>query len=233
MHTLYSSSLHIIALLVYSTVTIPLFPSAITNADSNVLAQLGNGTNLRSPEMAAGPEDLLESIISPGNLMDSVLEEVRNPNTSETSVDSGEPGSYSHGENIILSHQVIPAKDFIHLFDTYPFTIAEGSVSAKLPCDSDSSTPLSVMIGQIPILNPVDLTIEEDLSRPGYMCLYNFEIRQNSTGINSTGMRDASAITDIVLFNNGDERIVLPNTSTLVIGVTKLHPLQNATNPGT
>ena len=228
MHTSYHSSLYIVALFLYSTVIIPPFPSAITNADSNVLAQFGNGTNLRPPDMAAGPEDLLESIISPGNLMDSVLEEVRNTNTSGTNVDGGEPGAYSHGENIILSHQVIPAKDFIHLFDTYPFTIAEGSISAKLPCDSDNSTPLSVMIGQIPKLHPVDLTIEEDLSRPGYMCLFNFEIKQNSTS-----MRNASAITDIVLFNTGGERLVLPNTSTLVIGVTNLHPLQNTTNPGT
>jgi hypothetical protein len=228
MHTSYSSSLHIIALFLYSTIIIPLFPSAITNADSNVLAQLSNGTNLRSSDLATGPEDLLESIVSPGNLMDSVLEEVRNTNTSDTSVDSIEPDSYSHGENIILSHQVIPAKDFIHLFDTYPFTIMEGSISAKLPCDSDNSTPLRVMIGQIPKLLPTNLSIEEDLSRPGYMCLYNFEIQQNSTS-----MRNASAITDIVLFNTSGERIVLPNTSTLVIGVTKLHPLQNTTNPGT
>lgn len=228
MHTLESSSLHIIALFLYSTVFIPLLPSVITNADSNVLAQFSNGTNLGSPSMTTGPEELLESIGSPGNLMDSVLEEVRNTTTSDTNTDISEPDSYSHGENIILSHQVIPAKDFIHLFNTHPFTIAEGSISAKLPCDSDNSTPLRVMIGQIPKLHPANLSIEGELSRPGYMCLYNFEIQQNSTSI-----RNASVITDIVLFNTGGKRMVLPNTSTLVIGVTKLHPLQNTTNPGT
>lgn len=228
MHTLESSSLHIIALFLYSTVFIPLLPSVITNADSNVLAQFSNGTNLGSPSMTTGPEELLESIGSPGNLMDSVLEEVRNTTTSDTNTDISEPDSYSHGENIILSHQVIPAKDFIHLFNTHPFTITEGSISAKLPCDSDNSTPLRVMIGQIPKLHPANLSIEGELSRPGYMCLYNFEIQQNSTSI-----RNASAITDIVLFNTGGERMVLPNTSTLVIGVTKLHLLQNTTNPGT
>ena len=227
MHTLESSSLHIIALFLYSTVFIPLLPAVITNVDSNVLAQFSNRTNLGSPSMTTGPEELLESIGSPGNLMDSVLEEVRNT-TSDTNTDSSEPDSYSHGENIILSHQVIPAKDFIHLFNTHPFTITEGSISAKLPCDSDNSTPLRVMIGQIPKLYPANLSIEGELSRPGYMCLYNFEIQQNSTSI-----RNASVITDIVLFNTGGERMVLPNTSTLVIGVTKLHPLQNTTNPGT
>src|ERR687891_1007956 len=100
MHAVESSSLHIIALFVYSTLFNPLFPSVITNADSNVLAQFSNGTNLGSPSMATGPEELLESIVSPGNLMDSVLEEVRNTNTSDTNIDSSEPDSYSHGENI-------------------------------------------------------------------------------------------------------------------------------------
>src|ERR671918_42860 len=86
MHAVESSSLHIIALFVYSTLFIPLFPSVITNADSNVLAQFSNGTNLGSPSMATGPEELLESIVSPGNLMDSVLEEGRNTNTSDTKI---------------------------------------------------------------------------------------------------------------------------------------------------
>jgi hypothetical protein len=158
--------------------------------------------------------------------MDSVLDEVRNTNTSDTSVEHSEAGSYSQGENIILSHQIIPAKDFIHLYDTYPFAIVEGFLSAKLPCDSDNSTHLKVMIGQIPKLQPANLSMEKDLSRPGYMCLYNFEIQQNSTSNKNT-----SVITDIVLFNTSGERAVLPNTSTFVIGVTKLYPLQNETFP--
>jgi hypothetical protein len=66
--------------------------------------------------------------------------------------------------------------------------------------------------------------MEKELSKPGYMCLYNFEIQQNSTNNKNT-----LPITDIVLFNGSSERTVLPNTSTFVIGVTKLYPLQNIT----
>lgn len=229
MHILKSRFRHIIALLVLSTLILSLVPfmDTDTNLTFNVLAQLGDGTNLRPPDMATDPEKLLESMGSPGNLMDSVLDEVRNTNTSETSVEHNGADSYSQGENIILSHQIIPAKDFIHLYDTYPFAIAEGSISAKLPCDSDNSTHLRVMIGQIPKLQPAKLSVEKDLSRPGYMCLYNFEIQQDSTS-----NRNTSAITDIVLFNTSGERTVLPNTSTFVIGVTKLYPLQNVTIPG-
>ena len=228
MYILKSCFRRIIALLVLNTLILSLVPLIDTHIDLtyNVLAQLGDGTNLSPPNIASDPEKLLESIGSPGNLMDSVLDEVRNTNTSDTSVDNNEANSYSQGENIILSHQIIPPKDFIHLYDTYPFAIAEGSISAKLPCDSDNSTHLRVMIGQIPQLHPANLSMVKDLSRPGYMCLYKFEIQQNSTS-----NRNSSAITDIVLFNTGGERTVLPNTSTFVIGVTRLYPLQNVTIP--
>jgi hypothetical protein len=221
---------HIIALPVFSASILSLVPLIDTNTDLNfnVLAQLSDRTNLRSPDMATDPEKLLESIGSPGNLMNSVLDEVRNTNTSDKGADYNAADSYSQGENIILSHQIIPAKDFIHLYDTYPFAIAEGSVSAKLPCDSDNSTRLRIMIGEIPNLQPANLSMENDLSRPGYMCLYNFEIQENSAS-----NRNTSAITDIVLFNTSGDRIVLPNTSTFVIGVTKLYPLQNVTTSGT
>lgn len=229
MNILRSCFRYTIALLVLSALIFSLVPLIETDiyAPFNGIAQLDDDTNLRSPDMANEPEELLESIGSPDNLMDSVLDTVRNTNTSDTSFDDTEADLYSRGENIILSHQIIPAKDFIHLYDTYPFAIAEGFVSAKLPCDSDNSTHLKLLVGQIPKLQPANLSIEKDLSRPGYMCLYNFDIQQNSTRNGYT-----PAITDIVLFNTSDERTVLPNTSTFVIGVTKIHPLQNVTISG-
>jgi hypothetical protein len=229
MFVLKSCFRHAIALLAFSTLILSLVPLGDTDSHLtfNVLAKLGDESSLRPPGMASDPEGLLESMGSPSNLMDSVLDEVRNTNTSKTTVDHNEADSYSQGENIILSHQIIPAKDFIHLYDTYPFAITEGFISTKLPCESNTSTNLKVMIGQIPTLRPANLSMEKDLSRPGYMCLYNIEIQENSTS-----NRNMSAITDIVLFNTSGERIVLPNTSTFVIGVTKLYPLQNVTIPG-
>jgi hypothetical protein len=190
------------------------------NLTFEVLGQPDVETNLRPSD----PVESLEAIGSPSNLMDSVLDEVRSTDTSKMSVKEDEEYSYSTGENILLSHQIVPAKDFIHLYDTHPFAIAEGSISTKLPCDSDNSTQLRIMIGKIPKLYPVNLSMEKELSKPGYMCLYNFEIQQNSTS-----NRNTLPITDIVLFNGSSERTVLPNTSNFVIGVTKLYPLQNTT----
>ncbi|HZD35936.1 MAG TPA: hypothetical protein VE130_12095 [Nitrososphaeraceae archaeon] len=190
------------------------------NLTFEVLGQPDVETNLRPSD----PVESLEAIGSPSNLMDSVLDEVRSTDTSKMSIKEDEEYSYSTGENILLSHQIVPAKDFIHLYDTHPFAIAEGSISTKLPCDSDNSTQLRIMIGKIPKLYPVNLSMEKELSKPGYMCLYNFEIQQNSTS-----NRNTLPITDIVLFNGSSERTVLPNTSNFVIGVTKLYPLQNTT----
>lgn len=193
------------------------------NLTFEVLGQPDVDTNLRPSD----PVETLETIGSPSNLMDSVLDEVRSTDTSKMNVKEDEEYSYSTGENILLSHQIVPAKDFIHLYDTHPFAIAEGFISTKLPCDSDNSTQLRIMIGQIPKLYPVNLSMEKGLSKPGYMCLFNFEIQQNSTS-----NRNTLPITDIVLFNGSSERTVLPNTSTFVIGVTKLYPLQNITIRG-
>ena len=195
--------------------------SLIDNIPNLTLEVFGQvETNLRPSD----PVQTLEAIGSPSNLMDSVLDEVRSTDNSKMSINENGEYAYSQGENILLSHQIIPAKDFIHLYDTHPFAIAAGSVSTKLPCDSDNNTQLRIMIGQIPKLYPVNLSMEKELSKPGYMCLYNFEIQQNSTNNKNT-----LPITDIVLFNGSSERTVLPNTSTFVIGVTKLYPLQNIT----
>ena len=161
MHVLRSFVRHIITLLVLCTLIFSLVPLVDTDSELtfSALAQLGDGTNLTPPQMANDPDELLESMGSPGSLMDSVLDEVRNTNTSEKTVDQIEADSYSQGENIILSHQIIPAKDFIHLYDTYPFGIAEGFLSAKLPCDYNNGPHLKVMIGQIPKLQPANLSM--------------------------------------------------------------------------
>ncbi|MFZ0554075.1 MAG: hypothetical protein WAM26_02175, partial [Nitrososphaeraceae archaeon] len=99
MYILKSCFRRFIALLVLNTLTLSLVPLIDTHIDLtyNVLAQLGDGTNLSPPNIASDPEKLLESIGSPGNLMDSVLDEVRNTNTSDTSVDNNEANSYSQG----------------------------------------------------------------------------------------------------------------------------------------
>ena len=68
---------------------------------------------------------------------------------------------------ILLSHQIIPPKDFIPVYDAMPYEIINGQVSAKLPCDSNSKPSLQILAGQFPELEPAQLKLITALSQPG------------------------------------------------------------------
>lgn len=201
-----------IVLLMAGTLSISLIQTSLSQQE---LGQVSRELDVKSQEQVKNPMEMLESLGSPNDLMDSVMNTMRPNSSLDDQVGDRESIVYSQAESLTLSHQVIPAKDFIHLYSTSPFTIFEGFITAKLPCNTDNSTNLRVLVGQLPTLRPAILNMENDLSKPGYMCLYKSDIRQNSTGT-------TSVISDIILFNASDERIVLPNTSTFLIGITKL-----------
>ena len=46
--------------------------------------------------------------------------------------------------SILLDGKTIPAKDFIHLYDSTPYKIVNGYVAAKLPCDANSVSTLNI-----------------------------------------------------------------------------------------
>lgn len=211
-----------ILVLIFIMLIVVIADPSIIHKPHYGIAQPGGNLNQRPEDIINNSEGLMQSIVSPDSLMESVINKVRNDSTSDTNLRDAKESLYSQGETLMLSHQVIPANDFLHLYDTFPFAISKGFIAIKLPCNVDKSTPLRILVGQIPNLQPATLTMQQDLSRPGYMCLYNLNIDQNSTGSVET-----SAISDIILFNTGDERVVLPNTSTFLIGITKIYPLQN------
>jgi hypothetical protein len=117
---------------------------------------------------------------------------------------------------VLLDHKAIPAKDFIHLYDATPYHIMNGHVAAKLPCDSNSETELAVVVGQAPNVEPVEMEILAELSKPGSMCIYHVDLPPE-------GMEHA--VTDIALLNTTDKVVRLPRTSTVVIGVNEIMPL--------
>jgi hypothetical protein len=115
---------------------------------------------------------------------------------------------------LLESHQ-LPKVDFIHLYDTTPDKIVSGHVAAKLPCNSDNSTDVKILVGQAPNLHAADTEFIPELSVPGALCLYHVDLMSNST----------NAITDIAIQNNSTNDITFPPTSTVVIGVNKIAPL--------
>ena len=125
-------------------------------------------------------------------------------------------------DTLLLAHQIIPPRDFLHLYDTDPYSITSGHISAKIPCDANSSSSLQMLVGHLPQLKPLQLDPIKELSKPGYLCMYEGNIgsvlSSNATSIYTGGNM---LTTDLVLLNPTDYRVILPNTSTVVISVNQ------------
>ena len=115
---------------------------------------------------------------------------------------------------VLLDGKTIPAMDYIHLYDATPYKIMSGHVAAKLPCDTNSVTPLKMLVGQAPNLKSASLALIKELSTPGSMCLYHYDIPQGG-----------AVTTDLAIQNPTKSPIKLPDTSTVVIGVNEIMPL--------
>src|SRR5215211_3919341 len=121
----------------------------------------------------------------------------------------------------LLAGQTIPASGFIHLYDSTPYSIRNGHIAAKIPCDDESAPLLNILVGVAPNLTPAPLELVPPLSTAGELCLYHVDLpppaQANATSANTTTM-----ITDIAIQNPGDEDVTLPSTSTVVIGVNEI-----------
>jgi hypothetical protein len=127
----------------------------------------------------------------------------------------------------LLADQTIPASGFIHLYDSTPYSIRNGHVAAKIPCDDESAPLLNILVGVAPNLTPAPLELVPPLSTAGELCLYHVDLpapeQANATSANATSANaTATMITDIAISNPGDEDVTLPPTSTVAIGVNEI-----------
>jgi hypothetical protein len=118
---------------------------------------------------------------------------------------------------ILLQGKTLPAKDYIHLYDTTPYMIMVGHIAVKLPCDNKSESPYKVLIGQAPNLRAADFELVKELSTPGEICLYHADLESHPGTGNGT-------ITDIALLNPTGKEVTFGATSTVVIGVDEIAP---------
>lgn len=144
---------------------------------------------------------------------------------------------------LLLAHQIIPPKDFIPLYDTSPYEILNGHLAAKIPCDANSVPALQILVGHLPDVKPVQLQLVKGFSQPGNICFYHVDLGAATTTTTTTTHDNNSAVdsvaggrlqqanettttinTDLVLSNPTADRVILPNTSTVVIGVTEIMP---------
>ncbi|NAL76850.1 hypothetical protein [Nitrososphaera sp. AFS] len=128
--------------------------------------------------------------------------------------------SFRNSATVLLSHQTLPPRDFITIYDSAPHTIAKGYLTAKLPCDSNFRSLALILVGETTSLKPASMIPIKQLSKPGYLCMYNTYL-SSSEFVNEHGR--AVAI-DVVLFNPTFHRIVLLNTSTIILSIIEKLP---------
>ncbi len=113
---------------------------------------------------------------------------------------------------LLLEGNTIPAKGFIHVYDSAPYMIHDGHVALHVPCDTSSKLVVNLLVGQIngtfTTIQPVN---EALLSQPGQMCLSHVNINSD--------MAKKLYITDIAIQNPSNQTIIFPPTSTAIVGV--------------
>jgi hypothetical protein len=130
-----------------------------------------------------------------------------------------------------MDGRVLPPNDFIHLYDTTPYMIMDGHVAAKLPCNEQSQTPFQILIGQAPNMTAAQLELVAELSRPRQICMYHADLH-STHGDDPQGSAEGRAITDIAIMNPTNAEMQFPVTSSVVIGVNEIMPLEEGHEQG-
>jgi hypothetical protein len=123
-----------------------------------------------------------------------------------------------------MDGRVLPPNDFIHM-------IMDGHVAAKLPCNEQSQTPFQILIGQAPNMTAAQLELVAELSRPSQICMYHADLH-STHGDDPQGSAEGRAITDIAIMNPTNAEMQLPVTSSVVIGVNEIMPLEEGHEQG-
>ena len=125
-------------------------------------------------------------------------------------------------ETILLAGQVIPPKDYIHLYDSSPYKIINGHLAVKIPCDESFQPQLNILVGRAPNLQSISLLLIEEISKPGKLCIYHADLEETAPVKHATPDVTIGTITDVAVQNPGINAIELPATSSVVIGVNEI-----------
>ena len=112
---------------------------------------------------------------------------------------------------VLMEGKTIPGRNFIHLYDSTPSSIASGHVAAHLPCDGSGEATVKVVGGIAPDVQPLNMTLVDQMSTLGNICMYHVDIPQ----------QNGTSITDIALLNPAEQSIILPDATSIVIHVSE------------
>jgi hypothetical protein len=203
-----------------------------TSLMSTVINETGvPKTNTSNP----GPQVSTATNRSANNSNNNGSSSINAPSASMTNTTNMQNTIVTNVDTLLLAHQIIPPKDFIPLYDTSPYKILNGHLDAKIPCDANYAPSLQILVGHLPSLKPVQLQLVKEYSQPGNICMYHVNIGSTITAPLDNGKsadnvgagqpgNTTSINTTLILRNPSDYRVVLPNTSAVVIGINKIMP---------
>ena len=217
-----------------------------TSAHNSSKLNEGTATVASPPNPTNSVESAIGTFLNPKVLLSSAIDQIRNSTASSVrSNDSNRNGTIVVGDydTVLLSRQIIPPKDFMPLFDAPLYNVMEGHVSAKLPCNANSTSPLKIFIakirvGQTQSSNQFNYN-SFVIYLPGYTCVYHERLpfttstrtsgasngaKGNNTNMAISGATDNLTITDIGLLNPTEYQVILPDTSSIAIGFDELMP---------
>lgn len=228
-----------------SVFTSPTSPK--TSAHNSSKLNVGTATLASPPNPTNSIESAIGSFLNPKVLLSSAIDQIRISTASSVrSNDSSKNGTILVGayDTVLLSFQIIPPKDFRPLFDAPLYNVMECHVPAKLRCNVNSTSQLKIFnakirVGQTLELKPLQLQLVRDLSKPGYTYVYHERLplaistrtpgasigaKGNNSDMAISGATDNLTITDIGLLNPTDYQVILPDTSSIAIGINELIP---------
>jgi hypothetical protein len=137
---------------------------------------------------------------------------INNSNIAFSQQEQAQTIPQSHDSvTVLMDGKTIPGKSFIHLYDSTPSPIASGHVAAHLPCDAGGEATVKVVGGIAPDVAPLNMTLVDQMSMLGNICMYHVDIPQQNT----------TSITDIALLNPVEQSIILPDATSVVIHVSE------------
>ena len=167
--------------------------------------------------IVAGIFNSIPSYAQEGNQTQTATEEEQHSteagHSAEEEKDYNKTSTVRDSVTLLLQDNIIPAGDFIHLYDSTPYHIMNGHIALKVPCEDDSTSPIQVLVGSAPNMTAATLENVPPLSTPGEQCLYHMDLMPSG---------NVTTLTDIALSNTGEENIEFPPTSSVVIGINEV-----------
>lgn len=199
-------------------ITFTFQPSNIGNSQPNLIS--GNNENV-TLDMVNFLSNLTNSLTQSKEITSNSMV---NDNNRQVEYDvSNLNYTFISPESILLGNTVLPKYSIMPVYETNPFIISQGHLSANLPCNETYETNINILVGKIPYLRSIPLEPLPDLSKVGEICLYQLPLISNGT----------NPISQIAIQNNSTDDVYLPLSSSITIGVSKLGNLttSNGVNP--